>query len=383
MQEQNWLALSLISGLGYKKIQQLLAHFGTVEEILKASADELIQSKLSPKLANRISGAYKSRSFQIEQRLIEEDSELRVWCPESLDYPEPLKHISTPPTVLYWKGNLTLSNHCCIAVVGSRSCTKYGRTHTRRLVLELAEQIPNLVIVSGMARGIDTVAHHAALEAGVPTIAVLAGGLRHLYPPENIELSDSIRENGALVTEFPLTMRPIGKNFPIRNRIISGLSLGVLLTEARKKSGANITAAFALQQNREIFALPGRVDSASSEGSNQLIARQHAQLVVSASDIIENLNLSTSASKSTQLSLQIEEKPAIQLKNYSPDQAKTLQAISDGISDIDAIHIKTDIDIGTLLGILVELELLGVVKSIGGESYTLEEGVELEESKRK
>ena len=174
-----------------------------------------------------------------------------------------------------------------------------------------------------MARGIDTVAHQAALDAGLKTIAVLAGGLNHLYPPENKLLAERIQEEGALITEFPMAVKPLAKHFPIRNRVISGLSLGVVVTEARLKSGANITAAFALQQNREVFALPGRVDSEASAGTNRLISRQHAKLISRADEILEELRFGRVTSQQPLLPLGQAQK-VIQRKVFSDLEQKVL-----------------------------------------------------------
>ena len=220
-----------------------------------------------------------------------------LYCPKSEAYPLQLKEIESPPGVLYWKGIEGLAEQPCLAFVGSRACSGYGLKHTKRLILELAEAQPELVIVSGMARGIDTVAHETALEAGLKTIAVLAGGLNHLYPPENKHLATRIQKKGALITEFPMAVKPLAKHFPIRNRVISGLSLGVVVTEARLKSGVNITAAFTLQQNREVFALPGQVDSEASAGTNRLISRQHAKLITRADEILEELQFGRAKTK--------------------------------------------------------------------------------------
>jgi DNA processing protein len=227
--------------------------------------------------------------------------------------------------------------------------------------------------VSGLAKGIDTVAHETALECGLKTIAVLAGGLQHIYPPENKNLAAEILKNGALVSEFPLGVKPLARNFPIRNRVISGLSIGIVVTEARKKSGAKITAAFALEQNREVFALPGRVDSSASSGTNSLIARQHAKLICSASDILEELSLFSTST--TQLPFNFETtQPG--LKRINPDdlneiQKKIVLALHDGIEEIDAIHSQTEIEMNILLATLLELELAGKVEGIGGQIYRL------------
>jgi len=234
-----------------------------------------------------------------------------------------------------------------------------------------------MIIVSGLAKGIDTVAHETALEFGLKTISVLAGGLQHIYPPENKKLAEEILKNGALVSEFPLGVKPLARNFPIRNRVISGLSMGIVVTEARKKSGAKITAAFALEQNREVFAVPGRVDSAASSGTSSLIARQHAKLVSSAEDILEELSLISATATNLPLSPDGE----TGFKKINPDdlgekQSRILKALNDGVEEIDAIYEQTVLEMNFLLATLLELELTGTVENIGGQIYRLR--VELE-----
>ena len=374
----SWLALSLISGIGYKKIRDLIEHLGSVEDLLKTSPEILIeQFQISSKLADLISKATQSHSFNIEKRIIEESPRVRLFCPDSSGYPLRQQQISTPPSVLYWQGELQDAESPCLAFVGSRGCTAYGKQQTRRLVKEISQYVPDMIIVSGLAKGIDTVAHETALEFGLKTISVLAGGLQHIYPPENKNLAEEILKNGALVSEFPLGVKPLARNFPIRNRVISGLSMGIVVTEARKKSGAKITAAFALEQNREVFAVPGRVDSAASSGTNSLIARQHAKLVSSAEDILEELSLISATATNLPLSPDGE----TGFKKINPDdlgekQSRILKALNDGVEEIDAIYEQTGLEMNFLLATLLELELTGTVENIGGQIYRLR--VELE-----
>lgn len=374
----SWLALSLISGIGYKKIRNLIEHIGSVEDLLKTRPEILIeQFQISSKLADLISKATQSHSFNIEKRIIDESPGVRLFCPDSSGYPLRLQQISTPPSVLYWQGELQHAESPCLAFVGSRGCTAYGKQQTRRLVKEISQYVPDMIIVSGLAKGIDTVAHETALEFGLKTISVLAGGLQHIYPPENKKLAEEILKNGALVSEFPLGVKPLARNFPIRNRVISGLSMGIVVTEARKKSGAKITAAFALEQNREVFAVPGRVDSAASSGTNSLIARQHAKLVSSAEDILEELSLISATATNLPLSPDGE----TGFKKINPDdlgekQSRILKALNDGVEEIDAIYEQTDLEMNFLLATLLELELTGTVENIGGQIYRLR--VELE-----
>jgi len=378
--ELNWLALNLIPNLGIQTLRQLIAHFKSVENLLQVSAEELIQqSGISTKLAHRIVRAKTVSSYQIERRMIEESGG-DLLCLESPTYPLLLKEIPAPPPILYRLGTLAKIESPCLAFIGSRSCTSYGKKHTRRLILELAEYFPNVIIVSGLARGIDTVAHQTALEAGLSTIAVLAGGLKNIYPPENDSLAEAIKAQGALISEFPMGLKPLARNFPIRNRIISGLSQGIVVTEAGQKSGALITAAFGLQHNREVFALPGNVEIAASKGTNQLIARHHAKLIVQAKDIVEELNLSYSRTTQTEFSFNLPQQQMINLSEFSEPQTKILRALDLGIQDIDSLYSQTQIEINELLGLLVELELIGVIQSLEGQRYQLDEAFQLKET---
>ncbi len=227
--EKDWLALSLVTGVGTQTLQKLSETFGSLSKIWQKSSDQLLQLGLRKDVIERLPKAMDVRSFQMEKRLIESSPNLRLLCPESEGFPANLLQIHSVPAVLYVNGELPDAHNLCLGIVGSRSCTSYGREQTKRLVNELAELVPDAFVISGLARGIDTVAHEAALEAGLRTIAVLAGGLQHIYPPENENLADRICQQGALISEFPLATKPVSHNFPIRNRVISGISQGVLV----------------------------------------------------------------------------------------------------------------------------------------------------------
>ena len=375
--ELNWLALHLIPNLGVKTLQQLLAHYETVENLLRVPACDLIQQAgLSSKMANRIAKAKEVASYQMEQRLIEENA-VEILCLESRNYPAPLQQISAPPPVLYKQGVLSTTDAPCIAIVGSRTASHYGKKNTRRLVLEIAELLPHAVIVSGLARGIDTIAHESALEAGLSTIAVLAGGLKHIYPPENHSLAEAIKAQGALISEFPLGLKPLARNFPIRNRIISGLSQGIVVTEAGHKSGALITAAFGFQHNREVFALPGSVEAPASQGTNRLIAQHQAKLITQAQDIVQELQISATNGAQTEFSFSGAPQPGLAMASLSSSQTTILHGLEAGCLDIDSLFAHTQIEINELLGLLVELELLGLVRSLPGQCYQLEEALPL------
>ncbi|MBF0279087.1 MAG: DNA-protecting protein DprA [SAR324 cluster bacterium] len=377
--ELNWLALNLIPNLGIQTLRQLIQHFESVDKLLLASSEE-IEKKcgISEQLAHRIARAKEVSSFQIEQRLIEEfDAELM--CLESPNYPPLLKEIAAPPPLIYKIGNLTKIGYPCIAFVGSRSCTSYGKKHTRRLIGELAQNFPNATIVSGLARGIDTIAHQTALDEGLSTIAVLAGGLSNIYPPENTTLAEAIKNQGSLISEFPMGLKPLARNFPIRNRIISGLSHAIVVVEAGIKSGALITAAFGLQHNREVFALPGNVEAATSRGTNRLISRHHAKLIVQAKDIVDELQLSYSRTAQTEFSFEFPQQQTISLSEFSSAQVKILRVLELGTQDIDTLFSQTEIEINELLGFLIELELIGVVQSLEGQRYQLDESIKIDE----
>lgn len=204
------------------------------------------------------------------------------------DYPAPLREIYDPPAVIYVKGRWTEHDRIAVAIVGSRHCSRYGERTAGHLAYELA--LRGVTVVSGMARGIDAAAHWGALKAAGRTLAVLGNGLSSIYPPEHRELAEAIAQHGAVLSEYPMRMPPMGQNFPRRNRLISGLSLGVVVVEAAAKSGALITADQALEQGREVFAVPGAVDSWTSEGTHQLL-KQGAKLVTSVEDILEELRL--------------------------------------------------------------------------------------------
>ncbi len=337
--ELQWLALSLVPGLGFRSIQEMLNAGKSISELLQATPGELVRDfGINSKVANKIASASKASTFAIEKRLIEESPETRLYCPESEAYPLQLKEIESPPSVLYWKGIEGLAGKPCLAFVGSRACSAYGLKHTKRLILELAEAQPELVIVSGMAR---------------------------------------IQEEGALITEFPMAVKPLAKHFPIRNRVISGLSLGVVVTEARLKSGANITAAFALQQNREVFALPGRVDSEASAGTNRLISRQHAKLISRADEILEELRFGRVKSQQPLLPLGQAQK-VIQRKVFSDLEQKVLQQIENGTEELNDIHVESGISMNQLLGVILELELKGIVQQNNSSTYSIKEEIVLQ-----
>lgn len=269
--------------IGSLRLKKLLGFFGRPENIFKAPAEKLIGvSGIGTEIAAAIR-SFKADSLDKELALIKK-FDLNVLTTDNSDYPENLKHISDPPILLYVKGRLNPQDKNSIAIVGSRLASFYGLSCAEKFAAELVDY--GFTVTSGMARGIDTAAHRGALKKHGRTIAVIGSGFNRVYPPENKELCEEISRQGAVISEFPVDSAPLPCNFPRRNRVISGLSLGVVVVEAARNSGALITADFALEQGREVFALPGKVDSFTSFGTNELI-KQGAKLVSCVDDIIE------------------------------------------------------------------------------------------------
>ena len=280
------LALALISGLGPKLTRAVLQHFGSPSAVLHATAAQLeLVPLIGAKLAHKFAEGFRSVDVEVECNLITKH-DVSVTLLGSDDYPARLADISDCPVLLYHRGMWTDADRNAIGIVGSRSCTSYGKRTAERIATGLVNA--GYTVISGLARGIDGVAHEAALKAGGRTIAVLAGGLAKIYPPEHTNLAEQITKQGAILTETPMTMEPQPGMFPARNRIISALSRAVVVIEANAKSGALITATHAAEQGREVFAVPGNVDSAASAGCLELI-RKGARLVRDADDILEDV----------------------------------------------------------------------------------------------
>ncbi|MBN9119891.1 MAG: DNA-processing protein DprA [Planctomycetes bacterium] len=280
------LALALVPGLGPKLTAALLERFGSAAAARRATAAELIEvPQIGEKLAAALAAALRAVDVGPELDLLARHG-VRPVPLGAVGYPPPRAAVNAPPPLLYFRGAWLEADANAIGIVGSRACTAYGRKMAEQLSRDLVRA--GFTIVSGLARGIDGVAHRAALDAGGRTIAVLAGGLSSIYPPEHAELADEVAARGALVTETPMTVAPQPGMFPARNRIISGLSRAVVVVEANAKSGALITATHAGEQGREVFAVPGQTDSAASAGCLELL-RKGARLIRSADDVIEDL----------------------------------------------------------------------------------------------
>lgn len=342
-----WIGLNLLPGIGSILFSRLLERFSSIYGILNASYDRLLNVQgINDDLAKSIL-QFPQNDLEKELQQIEK-LKIDILTFEDKDYPSLLKHIFNPPPVLYVKGKIIKSDLISIAIVGSRITSFYGKRIAEKLTRELVEY--GFTIVSGLARGIDTIAHQEAIKNKGRTIAILGCGLSKIYPPENKKIKENIINTGAIISEFPLSTPPYKQNFPLRNRIISGISLGTLVIEAREKSGALITSNFALEQNREVFAIPGNIDSKYSVGTNRLI-KQGAKLVENVEDIIEELKVYFPKKKEKEnkkeiiVSLTKEEKTVYDLLSYP--------------LYIDLIFAQSKIEANKVLEILMNLELKG------------------------
>lgn len=282
-----WVATSAMPGVGTITFNYLLKYFKTLKKFWEADEGEIDRLQVGEKTRKSILSFRKSTDPSVYLQKVYERG-IKVVSLTDTGYPGNLRQISDPPSVLYFRGEIKPEDNLAVAVVGSRNATVYGKDVTQKLVFQLVKQ--GLTIVSGLARGIDSVAHRTALEAGGRTIAVLGCGVDLVYPPENKNLAQEIVKNGAVVSEFPLGFPPIAPNFPARNRIVSGLSLGVLVTEGAVDSGSLITAGQAAEQGREVFAVPGPINSKMSEGTNKLI-KEGVHPTTEVADLLEILNI--------------------------------------------------------------------------------------------
>jgi DNA processing protein len=352
-----WVGFNIAPGIGPARFQALLDHFSDLEAAWKAPAYELRQVGLDRRAIDSLLETRSKISLDDEMEKIERAGvQVLTWQDDA--YPPQLRHIHSPPPVLYVKGELRPEDEWAVAMVGTRRATVYGKEATRTLAGDLARN--GVTIVSGLARGIDAQAHRVALEAGGRTIAVFGSGIDIIYPSEHKKLAQAIVENGALVTEYALGTRPEGSNFPPRNRIISGLSLGVVVVEAGARSGALITADYAGEQGREVFAVPGNIFHRGSEGTNKLI-QQGAKLVLSVEDVLEELNL-------TMISQQAEVRAVVP---ENETESLLLKHISSEPIHVDEIGRQSGLSIVQVTSTLALMELKGMVRQVGGMNYVL------------
>lgn len=352
-----WVALLSAANVGEVRARDLYRHFGSVEVVLKASRGELMQvDGVGPETAEGIT--------QIDYKKVEETAEKILKSGEKFmllndpDYPEPLAEIFDPPPILFYRGQLIPEDKKAVGIVGTRTFSPYGKQVADRMAFELAGM--GITVVSGMAQGIDSFAHEAALRAGGRTIAVLGGGFDSVTSARARKLFEKIPEQGAVLTEFPNGSPPTPENFPKRNRVISGLSLGVVVVEAPEGSGALITARQALDQGREVMAVPGRVDSPNSVGTNKLIRKSGAALVASALDVVQELNLSVAP---------MAERPVV-LVDLKKEERVIFDLLASGQPVlIDDLSNRASLPVSECFSILTGLELKGHVKRLAGQQF--------------
>jgi DNA processing protein len=373
--QRDWLALALSPGIGGTRMVKLLARFGTPGRVLAASEAELAEV-LGDTLAQRLR-AYREVSEVAEQEARMRDYEAWILTLDDPRYPLPLAEIYDPPMVLWGRGTLEEVDGCAVAIVGTRHATEYGIKVARRLAGELAAR--DVTIISGLAAGIDTAAHEAAIEAGGRTIAVLGNGVDIVFPAENAALMHNILRQGCVVSPFPMGTKGFRGNFPQRNRIISGLSLGVVVVEAPPGSGSLLTARDAAEQGREVFAVPGQITNRNSLGPHSLI-KEGAKLIETVEDILVELNVPASvrqgvavpAGESSQQELALPEvappRPAPPA-NLSPTESTVLASLSPDGSFVDEISLVCRIPVSEALSTLTMLELKGLARQFSGKRF--------------
>jgi len=371
---EDWLKLLRADGIGPVTFAKMIKHFGSVKRVLGASVNELAKiNGIGFKTAERIASTREKFDAEAELALARK---LGVWLVNLTDerYPPVLKRIYDPPPVLYVKGSLGRQDNLAMSIVGSRHCSLYGQEQASRFAHFLGSA--GFTICSGMARGIDTAAHQGALSAGGRTIAVQGCGLARIFPPENKKLFEMIAESGACVSELSLDAEPLAVNFPPRNRIIAGLSLGTIVVEAAPRSGALITAKAALDYDREVMAVPGKIDSPLSKGAHQLI-KQGATLIESVEDIMDALgnigeqlqeHVSNAAEEAT---AKVKESlfDTGQLK-LSDAEKKIFDYLTKEPTHIEQIIADTNLTPGVVNATLISLRLKGLIKQLPGSLFS-------------
>ncbi|MGE5473442.1 MAG: DNA-processing protein DprA [Ignavibacteriales bacterium] len=352
-----YIWLKSIPGVGEKRFFALKDYFGSPEKVWNASKSDLLCVEGMEKVADAIvSQEFREKAERYMNNL--NKNGIRLISIEDSEYPDILKNIHKPPQVMHIKGCMSLQKLSGIAIVGARNATSYGTDMARQLAKELSFR--GITVISGMARGVDTYAHRGAVEAGGMTVAVMGCGVDIAYPPENRQLIDKVCESGAVISEYAVGEKPFPLNFPARNRIISGLSKGVVVIEAGEKSGSLITADLALEQGREVFAVPGNADSNFSKGTNSLI-KQGAKLVISVEDILEEFE--------ELKNVKIKNKQKEELKGFSKEERKLIESMDAGSVHIDVLSRTTGYNVQSVNTMLMMLELKGIIKQLPGKFY--------------
>lgn len=358
---ESLIILNAVPGLGPVRIRQLVDRFGSACAVFRQSKNALIEEGgLPADVAEKVANGRHDDFLHQEMDLVRKHCATVITIADEA-YPNLLKEITDPPTVLYVYGSGLVESECAVAMVGSRHSSVYGLTVAENFSSQLAQL--GIAIVSGLAKGIDTAAHRGALRVGGRTLAVLGCGLTHIYPPENEKLFHRIAENGAVLSEFPMTMPPMPYHFPRRNRIVSGLSLGVVVVEASEKSGALITSRFAMEQGREVFAIPGQIGLLQTRGVHRLI-QQGAKLVVSVEDILEELKVPLTASVR-----RVDGEKAGEIKNgnnLSDEENFIYTHIGVSPVAIDSLMETCRRSLEHIFRVLFHLELKGLIRQMPG-----------------
>ena len=350
-----WVGLNLVKGIGSVRFSSLLDYFGDAETAWNASPADLRDTGLPAKIIETFLGKRSDTVLdQLWEKIVNQNITVLTWDDET--YPRRLKEINQPPPVIYVRGSLKIEDEWSIAVVGTRRVSPYGRQAAEEIASGLARN--GLTVVSGLARGIDAIAHQTALKSGGRTIAVLGCGVDRIYPPEHRRLAAQMIEQGAVISDYPLGTPPEGVNFPPRNRIISGLSMAVAIIEAGERSGALITASFAADQGRDVFALPGSIFSPQSAGTNRLIDAGAFPLL-SIQSILDVLNLALVHEKQT----------ASRVLPANETEASLLAVLSHDPQHVDEIRNRSDLPIQKVTASLTLMELKGLVRQVGGMKY--------------
>lgn len=350
-----WVGFNLVKGIGAVRLKQVLAFFGSLEVAWNSPTDGLIAAGLSQKIVENFVKIRGHVDLDLVMANINNKG-IKVLTWSDSDYPRRLKEINQAPPVLFINGSINVEDDWAVAVVGTRRVTAYGKQVAVEIARFLAQN--GVTVVSGLARGVDAIAHQSALQAGGRTIAVLGSGVDIIYPPEHCKLAKEIVAQGALVSDYPIGTPPDGVNFPPRNRIISGLSLATIVVEAGEKSGALITAEFAVDQGRDVFAVPGSILASQSEGTNKLI-EQGARPLLKMTEILDVLKLE-----------QIPEKQMNRKMNPLNEAEKKIVAqLSQDPLHVDELSRLAGLPINEVSATLTMMELKGLVTQVGGMNY--------------
>lgn len=354
-EKKYWIGFNLIKGIGAVRMQNLVAYFGDLESAWTADAPALMEAGLGAKLVEKVLGARKQVDLdQVWAKIEAQGIHILTWADEA--YPARLKEIDQPPPVLYIRGEYLMDDLFAVAIVGTRKVTPYGRQVTEEIASFLAAN--GITVISGLARGVDAIAHHAALKAGGRTIAVLGSGVDKIYPPEHRGLAEQMMARGAVMSDYAVGTPPDASNFPPRNRIISGLSLAVVVIEAAETSGALITAEFAAEQGREIFAVPGSILAPQSKGTNRLIQKGAYPLLTPA-DLMQALDLTRMG----------DHKKARRVLPSDETEALVLNVLGSEPLHVDEIRNQANLPIEKISATLTMMELKGMVRQVGGMNY--------------